>query len=87
MKYFQILDGYCHWDATSVVPNLEYAKEFYAPDIVFVEAPDYVREGWKYDPDLEGDQRFINPSPTTDDSPLDQRLSISELFMSTIEQI
>lgn len=63
MKIFQVLNGFCHWDATEVVPNLEFAKERYAPDIIFVEAPDYVFEGWGFDKYAEGDERFIKPTP------------------------
>lgn len=59
----QILDDLCHWDATKVVPNLEYAAEYYAPDIIFVEAPDYVFEGWGFNKYLDGDDRFIKPTP------------------------
>lgn len=61
MKIFQILNNFCHWDATSVVPNLEFAKEHYAPDIVFVEAPDYVFEGWGFNEYQTGDARFVKP--------------------------
>lgn len=61
MKVMQILNDICHWDATSVVPNLEFAAEYYAPNIEFVEAPDYVFEGWGFNRYLEGDERFIKP--------------------------
>lgn len=63
MKIFQILDNICHWDATKKHPTLESTEEKYAPDILFVEAPDYVFEGWGYDADAEGDARFIKPTP------------------------
>lgn len=63
MKIFQIFMGFCHWDATRKHPTLESTKGLYAPDIVFVEAPDYVFEGWGYDPDAEGDARFVQPTP------------------------
>ena len=58
MKLFQILNGICHWDATSKHPTLASADGVYAPDIVFVEAPDSVFEGWGY---LDGE--FIQPTP------------------------
>lgn len=58
MKIMQIENGFCHWDATEVVPSLEYAKLHYAPNIHFVEAPDYVFEGWTY---VNGE--FIQPTP------------------------
>lgn len=63
MKIFQILGEVCHWDASNVVSSLEEAAERFAPDIVFVEAPDNVREGWGFNASLEGDARFIRPTP------------------------
>lgn len=62
MKIFQILNGFCHYDATPIHPTLEDTVGKYAPDIVFVEAPDYVFEGWGYDETKEGDARFIQPT-------------------------
>jgi hypothetical protein len=67
MKIFQIFafpgteDYMCHWDATSKFPTLESTVGRFAPDILFVEAPDYVFEGWGYDFDAEGDARFVKP--------------------------
>ena len=63
MKIFQILDSICHWDATKKHPTLESTKGKYTADILFVEAPDYVFEGWGYDAESEGDARFIKPTP------------------------
>jgi hypothetical protein len=63
MKIFQILGGFCHWNATNTVKNLAGTVGRYAPDIVFVEAPDYVFEGWGYDDSQTGDARFIEPVP------------------------
>lgn len=62
MKIFQILNGFCHYDATPVHPTLADTVGRYAPDIVFVEAPDYVFEGWGYDETQEGDAIFIQPT-------------------------
>lgn len=62
-KIFQIENHFCYWDATSVVPDLEYAASHYAPNIHFEIAPDYVFEGWGYDEFAEGDARFIKPTP------------------------
>lgn len=62
MKIMQILNGICHWDATSIHPTLADTVGRYAPDIVFVEAPDYVFIGWGYDPEKTGDERFIKPT-------------------------
>jgi len=83
MKIFQIVNGFCWWDATATVHSVEEAAEMFAPDCVFVEAPDYVHEGWGYDETAEDDARFLRPetpegyiyddgsgtfSPTPDDS-------------------
>ena len=56
MKVFQILSGFCHWDATKDFPTLASTVGFFAPDIVFIEAPDHVFEGWGY---IDGE--FIKP--------------------------
>lgn len=61
MKIVQIENGFVHWDASSVVPNLFWAASHYAPNIYFVEAPEYVFEGWGFDDTREGDERFIRP--------------------------
>jgi hypothetical protein len=67
MKIFQIFafpgteDYMCHWDATSKFPTLESTEGRFAPDILFVEAPDYVFEGWGFDINAEGDAMFIKP--------------------------
>lgn len=61
MKVFQILNGFCHWDATRKHGSAEVARTFYAPNIIFEDAPDYVFEGWAYDDTKEGDERFIKP--------------------------
>lgn len=63
MKIFQISNGFCYWDASRVVSSLEEASQRFAPDIEFVEAPDYVREGWGYDVLADGDARFVKPIP------------------------
>ena len=61
MKIVQIENGFVHWDATHEVPNLDWAASHYAPNIIFVEAPDYVFEGWTFNKEAEGDARFIKP--------------------------
>lgn len=61
MKIFQVLNNVCHWDATAVHPNIESTRGRYAPNIHFVEAPDYVFGGWGYDDTQIGDARFIKP--------------------------
>lgn len=61
MKIVLIENNFVHWDASHEVPDLDWAKSHYAPDFIFVEAPDFVREGWIFDETLEGDDRFIPP--------------------------
>ena len=49
MKLFQIVDNFCYYDATPVHPTLADTVGKYPPDVLFVEAPDNVFEGWGYD--------------------------------------
>lgn len=63
MKIFQILGGICHWDATRDFSRIEDTYGKFDEDILFVEAPDNVFEGWGYDDSKEGDERFIQPTP------------------------
>jgi len=62
-KIFQVLNGICHYDATPIHPALADTVGKYSPDIVFVESPDYVFEGWGYDETKTNDARFIQPTP------------------------
>lgn len=48
MKVFQIESNICYWDATRQFPTAESTIGFFPPDLLFVEAPDYVFEGWGY---------------------------------------
>lgn len=63
MKIFQIKNNVCYYNATPVHPTLTDTIGKYPPDVLFVEAPDYVYEGWGYDGRKEGDARFIQPLP------------------------
>ena len=63
MKLFQIIGGFCHWDATDQLKSLDYAVSHFPPADLFVEAPDYVFEGWGFDPMQDGDARFVRPEP------------------------
>ena len=63
MKIFQILDGLCYYDATPIHPTFDSTVGKYPPDVIFVEAPDYVFETWGFDPTKSGDERFIKPTP------------------------
>lgn len=63
MKIFQIHHGLCYWDATPKHKTLESTQGLYSPEIVFVEAPDYVFENWGYDESKEGEARFVKPVP------------------------
>ena len=60
-KIFQVVSGFCYYDATRTHRDLKSTEGKYPPDILFVEAPNYVREGWGYDETKEGDERFIMP--------------------------
>lgn len=58
MKVFQIVDGFCYWDATKQFPTVESTVGFFPPSLLFVESPDSVFEGWGY---MDG--QFIQPEP------------------------
>ena len=61
MKIFQIVNDICHWDATIVHPTLHSTLGKYPPEVLFVEAPDNVYEGWGYDDTEQGSARFVQP--------------------------
>lgn len=63
MKIMQISNNICYYDATPIFPTLKQTSGRFPPDVLFVEAPDYVFEGWGYDSAKEGDERFIKPTP------------------------
>lgn len=63
MKIFQIVDGFCYCEVTMHHPTLQSTVGKYPPNIVFVEAPDYVFEGWGYDESKSGNAKFIEPIP------------------------
>lgn len=58
MKVFQVENGICRWDATRKFPNLKSLSGRFPNNLIFVEAPDYVFEGWGY---IDG--KFIKPTP------------------------
>lgn len=57
-KVFQIESNICYWDATRQFPTVESTVGYFPPALQFVEAPDYVFEGWGY---VDGE--FIKPTP------------------------
>lgn len=62
VKVFQIFNGVLY----RFYPEYKSIADTvgkYAPNIEFVEAPDYVFESWGYDPAKKGDKRFIKPEP------------------------
>lgn len=63
MKVFQVFEGFCYWDATGKHTTISDTIGKYAPNIRFVEAPDYVFEGWGFDVRAEGEERFLKPVP------------------------
>ena len=60
MKIFDIREGRTHHHYLEY-SSIEETVGRYSPDIVFVEAPDWVYEGYGYDPTKTGDERFIRP--------------------------
>ena len=48
---------------TRLYSSAAAARKKYPPSLLIVEAPDYVFEGWGYDPSQEGDARFLPPIP------------------------
>lgn len=73
MKILQIVNGLCHWDATLTHPTLASTEGRYPPDVVFVEAPDFVFPGWGYDETQTGDGRFVQPELPQPESWTDPR--------------
>ena len=61
MKVFQIVSGFCYYDATGLYANAAEAAKHYSPDTLWVDAPDHVFEGWGYDASKTGDERFLQP--------------------------
>lgn len=57
-KVFQIESNVCYWDATRQFPTVDSTVGCFPDSLIFVEAPDYVFEGWGY---IDGE--FIKPSP------------------------
>ena len=59
MKVFQIVGGFCYYDASALYDSVASIPDgTYPPNIKFADAPDYVREGWGYD-----GVNFIEPIP------------------------
>lgn len=58
MKVFQVENDICYWDATRQFPTVASTIGYFPPNLLFVEAPDYVFEGWGY-----VDGNFIKPTP------------------------
>lgn len=63
MKVFQVQYNFCFKDYTYLYKTSEDARKKYSDNIVFVDAPDYVFEGWGYDGSKKGKDRFIKPIP------------------------
>ena len=62
MKIFQIVDNFVHYDMTHLYSSVEVARSKYPATVQIVEAPDYVFEGWGFNPNENGDDRFIRPT-------------------------
>ena len=61
MKVFQIVDGFCFSEVTQKFKNAAATVGYFPPSVLFVDAPDYVFQGWAYDGEKDGDDRFIKP--------------------------
>ena len=59
MKIFQIVDGICKW--LTPFTSMSQIYERYPSSLLFVEAPDWVGEGYIYDTEKSGDERFVMP--------------------------
>lgn len=65
MKIFQIVDGKCYW--CTPFSNLEEVSDRFPSNCTFIEAPDFVFEGWGFvtkdeeGNEITGDARFIKP--------------------------
>lgn len=62
MKIFQIKQNIVHYDMSHLYSSIEVARSKYPATTQIVEAPDYVFEGWGFNPNEEGDNRFIKPT-------------------------
>ena len=68
MKIFQIVDDECRWETPYT--NMGEVVDKYPSDCLFVEAPDFVFEGWGYRTEddngnvIFGINRFIKPIPS-----------------------
>lgn len=60
MKVVEILNSRVHCEYPQYQTAAE-ASTHYAPTIVFVDAPDWVREGFGYVASNVGDERFVRP--------------------------
>lgn len=62
MKIFQIVGNICHYEMTHLYPSAIVARTKYPATTQIEEAPDYVFEGWGFNPNENGDARFIRPT-------------------------
>ena len=62
MKVVQIFRGQIHRDLSDMYSSAEEGMKHYSPDIMLVNAPDYVFPGWGYNSSMEGDARFVKPA-------------------------
>lgn len=62
MKVFEVQEGIVSFYHPEYASS-EEAYLYFARNILFIDAPDYVFEGWGYDSEAEGDARFIKPTP------------------------
>ena len=63
MKIFLIRNNFVHYDMTRLYSSVDVARTKYPATTQIVEAPDYVFEGWGFNPNENGNDRFIKPTP------------------------
>lgn len=63
MKIFQIVNNVVHYEMTHLYSSAAVARTKYPATTQIVEAPDYVFEGWGFNPNENGDDRFVKPLP------------------------
>ena len=63
MKIFQIVGNIVHYDMTHLYSSIDVARSKYPPTMQIVEGPDYVFEGWGFNPNENGNDRFTKPTP------------------------
>lgn len=87
-KVFQIIDGECYSEVTELFPAAADTVGWYPDDLLFVDAPDYVFQGWTYrngkfyEPVAPGGYHY-----NYENGQIEQNESILTIISSTINDI